>query len=698
MKTRASRFTHYAPRLLLLTILLLAAFLRFYRLDAQSFWNDEGNSARIAERTPDLILEGAAGDIHPPGYYLLLHYWRALFGQSEFALRALSAVAGLVLVVFTYLLGRRLFGETVGLTAAFLGALSPFAIYYAQETRMYALLGAISAASTFLFLRFLFDVEEPPGAEPFDKLRTSPPGSKRNPAPQALYSLRRRGRMLHPKLLAGWFSTRRDFLAYILTSGAGLYVQYAFPFVLLVHNVVFSLWWLATARRSTNRWRWLARWAVAQIAIVVLYLPWLPTAIKSVTGWSSAGWAYDLGPALLNVLRVLSVGITLPVEDATLALVGAGALVLVGLVTMLFPRTDRTGRWHVASMAIYLLLPITLIFGFDLYKSTWLKFLIVVLPPFHLLIALGIKNLTQLVTRNLQLAIRLLLFVSCVLLVIPSLRNLYFNPAYARDDYRQIAADVASLVHSGDAPRRTDAAHRNDAIILNAPNQWEVFTYYYPDQDVYPAPYRPRPGKAAEFLSPLIERYRRLFMLYWGDAESDPQRLIETQLADWAYKANDHWYGPVRLATYGVGALPEEPSVALDARFGEAIRLNGHALAGERFAPGDILPVTLFWEAQTPITERYKVTVQLLDGAGQLVAQHDAEPGDGIKPTTVWEPGQGLIDRYGISLPPDLPPGRYPLIIGLYHVVTGERLAVTLDGEPIGDHLVLFDVDIIPSQ
>ena len=73
----------------LLLILLLATGLRFHRLAAQSFWNDEGNSARLSERSPRLIVEGTAGDIHPPLYYLLLRGWRALAGDSEFGLRAL---------------------------------------------------------------------------------------------------------------------------------------------------------------------------------------------------------------------------------------------------------------------------------------------------------------------------------------------------------------------------------------------------------------------------------------------------------------------------------------------------------------------------------------------------------------------------------------------------------------------------------
>jgi mannosyltransferase len=649
MNARESRITHYASRFTLLAILLLAAFLRFYRLDVQSFWNDEGNSARLSERTVDLIIEGTASDIHPPGYYLLLHYWRAVFGHSEFALRALSAVAGLALVFFTYLLGRQLFGKATGLMAAFLGAISPFAIYYSQEARMYALLAALAASSTYLLLRTL-------------NLQ-SPISGKR---------------------------TVGLFVAYSLTCAAGLYTQYAFPFVLLVHNLVFAVWWLADglgrARSSVARWRRLAMWVGVQVAVVVLYLPWLSIALRSVTGWPSAGQAHALVPALLNVMRWLTVGNTLGLEKAGATLIGAGVLLAAGLWA-------RKRQWFgVVSLALYLLLPIALIFALDLYKEAWLKFLMVVLPPFHILVARGVANLTRLEikdwrleigrfrTPNLQSLISILLLASIGFLTFPSLQNLYFDPAYFRDDYRQIASDIGA------------AAGPNTAVILNAPNQWEVFTYYYPDRDVYPAPYRP--SRVEGFLSPLAEGYDRLFVVYWGDAESDPQRLIESWLAANAYKADDRWYGRVRLAMYGTAPLPEQPAVALDANFGEAIYLHGYALAGDSFASGDILPVTLFWDARAPISEPYKVTVQLLDDAGSLVAQHDGEPVGGFTPTTIWQPGQAVIDRHGILLPADLPPDDYTLVVAVYHAATGERLPVTADGDSAGDYLPLSSVDV----
>jgi mannosyltransferase len=325
---------HHASRFVLFAILLLAAFLRFYRLDAQSFWNDEGNSARLSERTIDLIIEGTASDIHPPGYYLLLHWWRAPFGHSEFALRALSAVAGLALVLFTYLTGRHLFGEAVGLMAAFLGALSPFAIYYAQEARMYALLGALGAASTYLLVRTL-SLQSPVSVE-----QVSESANQRT-----IFSA----------------------VAYVLTAVAGLYTQYAFSFILLVHNLIFATWWLAIAHRTVRRWRWLVVWAGVQTAIGVLYLPWFLVAIRSITSWPSARETYELGPAVLNVLRWLGVGHTLPLEEAWGALAGIGALLLLGL----WPRRERD-RFGVAVLVLNLLLPIVLIFAFDLYTEACL--------------------------------------------------------------------------------------------------------------------------------------------------------------------------------------------------------------------------------------------------------------------------------------------------------------------------------------
>ena len=66
--------------LALILLLLLATGLRFHNIDAQSFWNDEGNSARLSERSVRLIIEGTASDVHPPLYYLILRGYRELVG------------------------------------------------------------------------------------------------------------------------------------------------------------------------------------------------------------------------------------------------------------------------------------------------------------------------------------------------------------------------------------------------------------------------------------------------------------------------------------------------------------------------------------------------------------------------------------------------------------------------------------------
>lgn len=618
--------------LCLCVILFLAAGLRFYRLDAQSFWSDEGNTIRAAQRSIPLVIAAAAGDIHPPGYYLLLHFWRIPTGDSEFAVRALSVYIGLLTVALTGRLGRRMLGGGVGAGATFLAAISPLAVYYSQEARMYGLLGLMAVASTDL-----------------------------------LWSL-----LHHPRPTTA--------LLYALVAAAGLYTHYSFPFILAAQNLlVFGRWvWagLAPACRGTSPGVPLRWWVALQTLVVLLYLPWLPTALRAM-GWPSAGREYTLGGAMLDIFRALSAGLTLEAAPARPVLIGAGVLLVLGL----WPRRKRAPA--VATLALWLLVPLILIFAFDLYKPAYLKFLLAVLPSFHILLAAGIHNLV----RPFRLprpfpSIILTLYAVTFSALLPSLRNLYFNPAYARDDYRQIAADIAVLGRPG------------DGVILNAPNQWEVFTYYYRgDLPLYPAPYHPTPEQVADWLSPMLSSRRRLFVLYWGDREADPERRMENLLADRAYLAWSRWYGRVRVALYGLGLLPREPRVPLRARFGQEILLHGYAVGGGPFAPGDVVPVTLFWEADAP-PGRYKVFLHLMDDGGSLVAQNDAEPRGDLSPTFIWSVGEMVTDRHGVYLPPDLPPGVYRLTTGMYRMDTGERLALTLDGEPAGDSLELGKVVI----
>lgn len=133
--------------LALLAILGIAVLLRFFHLGAESLWLDEGFSVRIARLPLPALLESAARDIHPPLYYLLLHFWISAFGASEFAVRAPSAIFGAASVLLVARLGEKLFDRSTGLLAAALSALSVFAIHYSQEARGYALLGLLSLAS-----------------------------------------------------------------------------------------------------------------------------------------------------------------------------------------------------------------------------------------------------------------------------------------------------------------------------------------------------------------------------------------------------------------------------------------------------------------------------------------------------------------------------------------------------------------------
>jgi uncharacterized membrane protein len=88
---------------------------------------------------------------------------RLVAGESEYALRFVSVLAGVLLVPLLYVSGKRLYSAQVGFVAAMLGTLSPFLVWYSQEARAYTQIAACSLASVYLLLRAL---DLPRGADP----------------------------------------------------------------------------------------------------------------------------------------------------------------------------------------------------------------------------------------------------------------------------------------------------------------------------------------------------------------------------------------------------------------------------------------------------------------------------------------------------------------------------------------------------
>ncbi len=301
---------HVTPRVLtaggLLALALVAVVLRTRAMDA-AYWIDEGLSVGISSNALTEIPGVLRFDGSPPLYYLLLHGWMSLFGTAEAATHALSVVFAALVMPAAFWAGRSLFGARTGWVAAVLAATNTFLTYYAQETRMYALVGLLGLLVTATHLHVF---------------------------------ARRDRRYLAPFAVA--------LAALIYTHNWGLFLGAAAFAAWVV------LWWTGGRERSLLRDGLLGFGAVA-----ALYAPWLPT-LAFQAAHTGAPWAERPGvDALLSALGLLlggsstAIAILLvggsglagalrergPVARATLALVvlTAGAVLLAYVASQISP-------------------------------------------------------------------------------------------------------------------------------------------------------------------------------------------------------------------------------------------------------------------------------------------------------------------------------------------------------------------------
>ena len=137
-----------AFHLVIVVALVAGLVLRF--VTTSPLWLDEALSVDIARLPFSDMIEALRHDGHPPLYYLLLHGWMEVFGEGDVAVRALSGVFTVLALPLFWIAGKR-FGGTRGawLTLAVV-ALSPYALRYGTETRMYSLVMLLVLAGWLL--------------------------------------------------------------------------------------------------------------------------------------------------------------------------------------------------------------------------------------------------------------------------------------------------------------------------------------------------------------------------------------------------------------------------------------------------------------------------------------------------------------------------------------------------------------------
>ncbi|WP_445180232.1 glycosyltransferase family 39 protein [Pseudomonas sp. McL0111] len=366
----ALRLIRWAREHWLLPIMLLAAVVRCYDLTAASIWFDEGSSVLLSQFSLADIWVRAAHDVHPPLYFMLLHGWIGLFGDGMLSIRSMSAIPGIITVGLGVWLVDLLATRRAALLAGLLLALLPTAVRYSQEVRMYALLGMWLIGAT---IALVYWVRQP-----------------------------RRHRYL---------------VAYALLMTAAFYTHYFTALCVISHWL-----YLAAVRVQPGyRLRHIQRpaWWLANLAIALAYLPWVPNLVDLLQHIPELKASNDIGwedpvtlvslPSMVWSLLIQDDGGTFPVWlFMTLPL---ALLALIGVAL----RRDRSVFRGSLLLLCYSVVPILLVFAVSFISPVFIeRYLTAYALGLPMLVALAIDRLYA-GSRVLALAI-LVLFVGVELI------------------------------------------------------------------------------------------------------------------------------------------------------------------------------------------------------------------------------------------------------------------------------------------
>ena len=595
---------------LVVGLTLLAFGLRVYWLDGQSMWSDEGLSLyRASQSLGDLLantitVDGVVTrDTTPPTYFLLLAGWRAVVGDSIYALRFLGAAFGVLAVPLMFALGKRLFSPLVGALAALLMAVSPFHIFYSQELRNYSLFMTLSLVSVWLTWRL-------------------------------------RGVARHRRAPLG--------IAWLVVTALMAYTHYFGLFILAFELLALAV--MALRGRVSRR-----VWLLIGLA-ALLALPLIPFGLAQLR----AGPQFDF--ERLPVSRVLHEALTAyslgMVKEVTLPWAELLPYALLTLPAVaLWGRSPRTRPPLVFTLG-WLIVPLTLLLLVSqitpIYNGP--RHILFGLPPFLMLVAASLGGLRGWWRLLILPALALVLFQQG-----QRIHEQFFS--LVKDDVRGAAAFISQRAAPGDVVVLHDALiqftflpyYQGAAPVVSLPRyaagdmaaaQAELARLAASHDRVW---FVSQPAPRDGFPQNALPEWAR-------------QNLFQASTTDFGDLWLESHVDEYRAAPPISDSLPPD-ATPLASRWEPGIRLHGYQAQRET-SLGEPLEMTLYWSADTPQTVEPRLTVALVDAEGREWWAADHGFYDGL-PVRRWPTAKVIAQDYRFDLPPGLAPGNYQIRLQL---------------------------------
>jgi mannosyltransferase len=553
-----SEIEEFAPWLAII-ITLAGGILRAFLLGAKGMWLDETFSVWMAShRVVDMLQWIVRIDQHPPLYYLLLHYWIALNGDTPYNVRLLSVLLGAGTIPIIYLIGKRMSGAVMGLVAAVLLALSLFNIYFAQETRMYTLLTFNAAVAIYALVRLLTDSRSvrPIGSQFREYLHAWRTAGPVEPDTKEGFSYKDKTR--HQSGWRAWISRHRwspihtietdlAWVAFIVFSAATMFSHNtAVLFPLATNIFVFGLMLFQRIKKSGSPPGFQApsfgNWVKAQIGIFLLWSPWIVSFIRQASTVSQRFWIPEpTWEAVIQVFKTfLNPSAPIPASHARVIWILYVLLLCLGLVH--FRKKFSQFLFLAALFAVPFLGELIVSIRRPIFYD---RTLIWTTIPLYLVLAAGV---TRLKFRPLMIVV--LLSLGAINLFSAS----DYYRFYQKEDWSTAAGYVAYF------------AEKDDLVLFNS-NFVEIpFDYYFKAYEKQYSLQVVKQGVPLDLfdsgilepemtandiprLISLLRGHNRVWLVYSHDSYTDPMGLIPETLASQKtlIRTRDFYGGQVQL-------------------------------------------------------------------------------------------------------------------------------------------------------